>query len=154
MEDRFFFVRKHGIPIPVFQAFLAVLADRYDGPFIKEGSSSPERWWNAKVARMANLRARGKSWRTIAKKYGLEVAEAQKLVADQERIYTEKNEALIGQVFGERVVTRYLGRDERGRARWEVKCLCGKRQKITLSNMKKTLRCLSCTHKKRTRKRP
>ena len=32
-EDRLFFVRKHGIPIPVFREFLRVFAERYRGKF-------------------------------------------------------------------------------------------------------------------------
>jgi len=35
-RDRFFFVRKHGIPIPVFRAFLRVFAEKYRGKFRKE----------------------------------------------------------------------------------------------------------------------
>jgi len=34
--DRFYFVRKHGIPIPVFRAFLRVFAEKYRGKFRKE----------------------------------------------------------------------------------------------------------------------
>ena len=35
-EDRFYFVRKHNIPIPVFRAFLQVFAEKYRGKFRKE----------------------------------------------------------------------------------------------------------------------
>ena len=34
--ERFYFVRKHGIPIPIFQAFLRVFAEKYRGKFRKD----------------------------------------------------------------------------------------------------------------------
>ena len=35
-KDRLFFVRKHGIPIPIFREFLRVFAERYRGKFRKD----------------------------------------------------------------------------------------------------------------------
>ena len=35
-SKRFYFVRKHGIPVPVFRAFLRVFAEKYRGKFRKE----------------------------------------------------------------------------------------------------------------------